>query len=217
MAIKSFVVGPLQTNTYLIIDDESRRAAAVDPGMGSEPVLGYLERQGLTLDYIIDTHGHVDHIFNNAYFKKSTQAKLLIHPEDVFLLEKLVANALLWGMRATASPPPDELLEDGQMLLLGNLSFKVIHTPGHSPGGVCLYLDGAVMVGDTLFAGSIGRTDIPGGSLETLLNSVRAKLFALPDETIVYPGHGPSTTIGEEKRFNPFFQRSVPEILRWFG
>lgn len=191
---------------FVVADPERGRAAVVDPGMASEPILTYLESNGLVLDYIINTHGHFDHIFNNGRFKKSSQAKLLVHPGDAPMLDGLVRSSLRWGVQVEPSPPPDGPLEDGQEILVGEVPIRVLHTPGHTPGSVCLYVDGAVLAGDTLFAGSIGRTDGPDGSLRSLLESVRSKLFVLPDETVVYPGHGPISTIGEERRANPFFQ-----------
>jgi len=205
LLVETFVVGPLENNVYLVSDRGSRKAALVDPGLESEGILRHLERAGLQLELIINTHGHFDHIYANAFFKTRTGAKVLIHEKDLSGLRRLQDEALLFGLRATPSPEPDRLLQGGDLIELAGFPFQVLHTPGHTPGGICLYHDGMVFVGDTLFAGSIGRTDLPGGSYEALIASVQEKLFVLPEETVVYPGHGPGTTIGEEKRTNPFF------------
>ncbi|MBI5166967.1 MAG: MBL fold metallo-hydrolase [candidate division NC10 bacterium] len=199
------MVGPLENNVYLVSDRGSRKAALIDPGLESEGILQHLEQAGLQLELIINTHGHFDHIYANAFFKAKTGAKVLIHKKDLSGLRRLQDEALLFGLRAAPSPEPDRLLQEGDLIELAGFSFQVLHTPGHTPGGICLYHDGMVFVGDTLFAGSIGRTDLPGGSYEALIASVQKKLFVLPEETVVYPGHGPETTIGEEKRTNPFF------------
>lgn len=205
LLVETFMVGPLENNVYLVSDRGSRKAALIDPGLESEGILQHLEQAGLQLELIINTHGHFDHIYANAFFKAKTGAKVLIHKKDLSGLRRLQDEALLFGLRAAPSPEPDRLLQEGDLIELAGFSFQVLHTPGHTPGGICLYHDGMVFVGDTLFAGSIGRTDLPGGSYEALIASVQKKLFVLPEETVVYPGHGPETTIGEEKRTNPFF------------
>ena len=158
----------------------------------------------LKVKYIINTHGHFDHVGANRKLKDATGADLLIHSLDVPMLGHLSASASAWGLHAEDSPPPDRTVKDGDEIKIGNITLKVIHTPGHSPGGICLYSDGCVFVGDTLFAGSIGRTDFPGGDFDTLISSIRKKLFILGDDVRVFTGHGPETTIGEEKRHNPF-------------
>ncbi len=210
MLIKSFVVGPLENNVYLVAEEESKKAAIIDPGIDSEGILRFLERLGLELELIINTHGHFDHTYANGFFKAKTRARLLIHEKDLPVLRRLQAEAILFGIKADPSPEPDLLLQEGDTIELGGISFWVLHTPGHTPGGICLYGNGGVFVGDTLFAGSIGRTDLPGGSYEALITSVEGKLFTLPEDTVVYPGHGPETTIGEEKRSNPFFNEGSP-------
>ncbi|MFQ5532708.1 MAG: MBL fold metallo-hydrolase, partial [Candidatus Methylomirabilales bacterium] len=145
-----------------------------------------------------------DHVCGNAFFKAKTGAPVLIHPEDVPLMRQAAQQALAFGFQVPAPPPPDRLLNEGDEVTMGESRLRVFHTPGHTPGGICLYGEGVVFVGDTLFSGSVGRTDMPGGSYEILLSSIRSKLLSLPDETAVYPGHGPSTTIGEERIHNPF-------------
>ncbi|HEV8663046.1 MAG TPA: MBL fold metallo-hydrolase [Candidatus Methylomirabilis sp.] len=210
MKVHAFTVGPLESNSYLVVDEAAREAALLDPGMESEPVADVLAREHLTVTSIINTHGHFDHVFGNAYFKAKTGAPLLMHRADLDLVKRLEEQSLYFGFRATPSPSPDRFLEEGDEVRVGGIRLRVLHTPGHSPGGICLVTDGAAFVGDTLFAGSIGRTDLPGGSAEELLTSIREKLLALPDETVLYPGHGPATTIGHERRHNPFLTGRVP-------
>lgn len=210
MKVHAFTVGPLQSNSYLLADEVTREAALFDPGMESEPVADVLARERLTVTAIINTHGHFDHVFGNAYFKAKTGAPLLMHRADLDLVKRLEEQSLYFGFRATPSPPPDRFLEEGDEVRVGGIRLRVLHTPGHSPGGICLVTDGTAFVGDTLFAGSIGRTDLPGGSAETLLTSIREKLLTLPDDTVIYPGHGPATTIGHERRHNPFLTGRVP-------
>ncbi|MEK7854390.1 MAG: MBL fold metallo-hydrolase, partial [candidate division NC10 bacterium] len=195
--------------SYLLADEVTREAALFDPGMESEAVADVLARERLTVTAIINTHGHFDHVFGNAYFKAKTGAPLLMHRADLDLVKRLEEQSLYFGFRATPSPPPDRFLEEGDEVRVGGIRLRVLHTPGHSPGGICLVTDGTAFVGDTLFAGSIGRTDLPGGSAETLLTSIREKLLTLPDDTVIYPGHGPATTIGHERRHNPFLTGRV--------
>ncbi len=209
MKVHAFTVGPLQSNSYLLADEVTREAALFDPGMESEAVADVLARERLTVTAIINTHGHFDHVFGNAYFKAKTGAPLLMHRADLDLVKRLEEQSLYFGFRATPSPPPDRFLEEGDEVRVGGIRLRVLHTPGHSPGGICLVTDGTAFVGDTLFAGSIGRTDLPGGSAETLLTSIRERLLTLPDDTVIYPGHGPATTIGHERRHNPFLTGRV--------
>ena len=210
MKVHAFTLGPLQSNSYLCADEATREGLLFDPGMESEPVAEALARERLTLTAIINTHGHFDHVFGNAYFKAKTGAPLLMHRADLDLVKRLEEQSLYFGFRATPSPAPDRFLEEGDEIRVGGTRLTVLHTPGHSPGGICLVTDGTAFVGDTLFAGSIGRTDLPGGSAETLLTSIREKLLTLPDDTVIYPGHGPATTIGHERRHNPFLTGRVP-------
>ncbi len=205
IVVRSHVTGPLEENVFLLADAETKRAAIIDPGIESEGLLETIQREHWRLDYIINTHGHFDHVFGNAFFKGRTGAELLIHEADLPLLEQLVENSMVFGFRPSPSPRPDRFLKEGDVLKLGGLEIGVLHTPGHSPGGVTLHVADRLFVGDALFAGSIGRTDLPGGSYETLIASVRAKILTFPDETQVYPGHGPETTVGRERRTNPFF------------
>ena len=209
MKVHAFTLGPIQSNAYLLADEATRETALFDPGMESEPVAEVLVRERLTLTAILNTHGHFDHVFGNAYFKAKTGAPLLMHRADLDLVKRLEEQSMYFGFRATPSPPPDRFLEEGDLVQVGGIRLRVLHTPGHSPGGICLVTEGTAFVGDTLFAGSIGRTDLPGGSAETLFTSIREKLMTLPDDTVVYPGHGPATTIGHERRHNPFLTGQI--------
>jgi hydroxyacylglutathione hydrolase len=204
MIIRSMPVGPLQANCYIVGCEQTRHAAVIDPGGDADQILLALAKDKLTLKAIINTHGHFDHVGANRSLKKASGAELMIHPDDAPMLSQLSSGAAMWGIRSEDSPAPDRLLEDGDTVQVGDIEFKVFHTPGHSPGGICLYAGQAVFVGDTLFAGSIGRTDFPGGDYNTLIRSIQTKLFLLPDDTVVYAGHMGPTTIGREKKHNPF-------------
>lgn len=160
----------------------------------------------LTPELVVDSHGHFDHIGGNAGLVERTGAELLIHGDDLAFLREAGVHAEHWGMEFTASPEPDRLLTGGESLAVGELAFEVIHTPGHSPGGISLYMPGHLFTGDALFEGSIGRTDLPGGDYATLIRSIRERLLILPDDTVVHPGHGPESTIGRERSGNPFLR-----------
>lgn len=204
MIVRSMPVGPLQANCFIVGCEETHHAAVIDPGGDADKILLALAKDRLTLKVIINTHGHFDHVSANKELKKATGADLMIHPLDAAMLSQLSRGAAMWGMQSEDSPEPDRLLEEGDTVQVGNLQFKVLHTPGHTPGGISLLAARAVFVGDTLFAGSIGRTDFPGGDFNTLINSIHTKLFALPDDVTVYTGHMEPTTIGKEKKYNPF-------------
>jgi glyoxylase-like metal-dependent hydrolase (beta-lactamase superfamily II) len=176
----------------------------IDPGGDGDRILAVVEAERLTVTGIVNTHGHFDHVGANKHVKSATGVDLMIHSLDAPMLKHMAQTAAAWGLRADESPAPDRLLEDGDTVMCGNIEFKVIHTPGHSPGGISLYADNAVFVGDSLFAGSIGRTDLPGGSYDTLIQSIQTRLFSLPDDVVVYAGHMDTSTIGREKRTNPF-------------
>lgn len=206
MEIRTFVVGPLQSNSYLVVDERSRKAVVIDPGMESEPVLEAVRRAALEVEALIITHGHFDHVFSSAVLKAKTGAQVVMHPADLPLLEEVPETARFFGFKAPVPPQPDRLVREGDTIPVGSGAFRVLETPGHTPGGISLHLDNAVFVGDTLFAGSVGRTDLTGGSLPVLLRSITTKLLTLPDRTVVYPGHGPATSIGVERRDNPFLR-----------
>jgi hydroxyacylglutathione hydrolase len=204
MKIHTFTLGPFGTNTYLVEDEAAGEALLIDPTMDSESVYDAVVARDLRVVLIANTHGHIDHVFADAFFKQKTGAALVIHGDDAPLLASLAQQSRMFGLAEPAVAQADRLLADGDVLSVGSLSLQVIHTPGHTRGGVCLYGHGVLFAGDTLFAGGIGRTDLPGGDYETLIGSITRRLLVLPDETIVYSGHGGATTIGEEKKGNPF-------------
>lgn len=206
MIIKQMGVGPLMANCIIVGCTETKNAVVIDPGDDVDRILVALSEEQLSVTKILNTHGHFDHVGGNQRLKEVTGAPICIHDEDAPMLAHVSSSAAAFGMRVNNSPEADETLQDGDIVKFGNLELKVIHTPGHSPGGVAFYRPDVVFVGDTLFAGSIGRTDFPGGSYDQLIASVKNKLFTLDNKTIVYTGHGPETTIGDEKRTNPFFQ-----------
>ena len=191
-------------NCYILGCEESKEAAVIDPGGDTDRILLSLAESGLSVKYIINTHAHVDHAAGNGKMKAATGADLLLHELEIPLLEHIAASAASWGLSVEDSPPPDRTVADGETISFGTVSLIVIHTPGHSPGGISLHTEGCVFVGDTLFAGSIGRTDLPGGNYNTLISSIKNKLFPLGDDVRVFTGHGPETTIQREKSFNPF-------------
>ena len=204
MEIIHLIVGTLEVNCYIVGDEAKNEWAVIDPGGDAEKILEVIKEKKVRVKFIINTHGHPDHTEACTEVKQGTGAPLYIHKADAtFLSGTFNQLARLTGIKAS-SFKPDHFLNDGDTLSLGDISFKVLHTPGHTRGGICLFFDNVLFSGDTLFAGSIGRTDLPGGSLSTLLNSVREKLFCFPDSVVVYPGHGPQTTIGQEKSSNPF-------------
>ena len=172
MIIKSLAVGPIMANCFIIGCKKTKEAVVIDPGDEADRILLSLAESKLTLKYIINTHGHFDHVGGNRKMKDATGAPILIHPLDAPLLKQISASAAAWGLSADDSPSPDQALEDGATISFGNITLKVIHTPGHSPGGISLHTDGYVFVGDTLFAGSIGRTDLPGGDYNTLIKAI---------------------------------------------
>jgi len=204
LIIKKLTVGPIQANCFILGCEKTKEAVVIDPGDEADRILLTLAQSKLKVKYIINTHGHFDHVGANKRLKEVTGADLMIHQEDVPMLEQLTATAGSFGLSADNSPGPDKLLEDGETITFGEITLQVIHTPGHSLGGVSLSTNGALFVGDTLFAGSIGRTDLPGGDYGVLIASIQNKLFPLGDDVTVYTGHGPETTIGHEKRTNPF-------------
>jgi hydroxyacylglutathione hydrolase len=206
MIFKILSVGPLSANCFILGCEESGEGVVVDPGGEPERVIAAIERLGLRIIYIINTHGHFDHIGGNAGLLEHTGARLLLHERDVHLLSRAVTVAARYGVEGENSPEPHSFLEDEMLLAFGKHRIRVIHTPGHTPGGCCLYIaeEGMLISGDTLFADGVGRTDLPGGSHEQLIDSIRTRLLTLPEETKVFPGHGPSTTIGREKRSNPY-------------
>lgn len=210
MKIDRLVLGDIETNCYVVRRDESAvDCLIIDPGFDADSLLGFLTQRKLHPVAIVITHGHADHIAGVALLRQHyPNARLYIHKLDAGMLTNAKANLSILTGGAFTAPAADVLLEDGETVEEAGVSLKVLHTPGHTPGGICLYAepDGVLFAGDTLFADSVGRTDFPGGDMDQLIGSIHRKLLTLPDSTAVYPGHGMRTTIGREKRANPFLQ-----------
>lgn len=200
MQIEMFTVTPFFENCYVL--KHGGETIVVDPGEAAPELKAAVAGQKVTM--IFNTHCHCDHSGGNAEMMQLTGAPLVCHEADLPLLRALPQQGMLFGVPVPASPDPDRFIEEGDVIHVGGEPLKVLHTPGHAPGHVVLVGDGFVIAGDTLFAGSIGRTDLPGGNYQQLISSIKEKLMPLPDETVVYSGHGPATTIGEERRSNPF-------------
>jgi hydroxyacylglutathione hydrolase len=208
LILRTLLVGLIQTNCYLIGDEVTKYGAVIDPGGDPDLILEAIDREGLAIRYILNTHAHFDHMVANFPLVAASSAPLALHPADRELLR--AGGGATWFGLLSSPPTPkiDVELSDGQELAVGGLHIDVLHTPGHSPGHVSFSLpgEGVLFSGDALFHEGIGRTDLPGGDYATLIASIRHKLLTLPDETVVYPGHGPATTIGSERRHNPHFQ-----------
>jgi hydroxyacylglutathione hydrolase len=212
MILQGFPVGPVGANCYLFGDDATRDVFVIDAGDEPDRILEALRRLGARTTALVNTHGHFDHLQGVDAVRRATGAPFWIHEAERDTLEHGPARAkMIFGLDLPASPVPDRWLAEGDRLAVGGLTLTVRHSPGHSPGGVCLVGDGIAFVGDTLFAGSIGRTDLPGADMETLLASIARVLLPLPDGTVCYPGHGPPTTIGQEKRTNPFIASLISD------
>jgi len=206
--IHTLVVGQLQTNCYVI--ESQGQALVVDPGDEPERILRFIKDLNATTTRIIATHTHFDHVLGVDGVRKATKTPFMIHRDDLPMLESMQSRVRQFmGFEVPPPPKVDGYLKDGDFLELGDETIRILHTPGHSPGSISLSGDGYVLTGDALFNQSIGRTDLPGGDLETLVRSIRERLFRLDDETIVYPGHGPETTIGDEKLANPFVGKAA--------
>ncbi len=206
MIVKKLEVGPIMANCFIVGCETTKEAVVIDPGDDADRILMELAKAELTVKYLINTHGHFDHVGANKRMKEVTGAQIAIHPDDEPMLEQLSHSAQMFGLSAENSPPADILLKDGEEIKFGEITLKVIHTPGHSKGGVCLHTPGHLFAGDTLFQGSIGRTDLAGGNYDTLISSIKERLLLLDDDTVVYTGHGPETSISNEKRMNPFLR-----------
>jgi len=203
--LERLVVGPLASNCYIVGSEVTGEGMIIDPGDEAKQILRKIKDLQLDIKFIILTHGHIDHIGAVREVSEATGAEVCVHTDDAQSLKGWRMSSIL-GSSYPAPPPPDRLLKDGDSIDISDLHFLVLHTPGHTPGGICLLGQGVVFTGDTLFNYGVGRTDLPGGSHSQLLNSLHTKLMVLPNGTIVYPGHGPETTIGAERRGNPFLR-----------
>jgi glyoxylase-like metal-dependent hydrolase (beta-lactamase superfamily II) len=214
MIIHVETAGPFLQNAFIVACERTREAVLIDPGDGVDAQLALAEREKLTIRHILLTHAHVDHVTGVAAAKRALQVPVYLHRDDLFIYEHATQHGALFGLNVETPPPVDIFYTPGQVIPFGDLEARPHHTPGHCPGGVCLQLGakGAqgkdLFVGDTLFAGSIGRTDLPGGDYGVLMASIRTVLFSFGDDARVYPGHGPQTTIGDERRTNPFLRRA---------
>jgi len=208
MKVYCVPVGPFEMNSYIVQADDASSCILIDPGDDLHKIENVMNQNGLKPQSIFNTHNHIDHSRRISLLQKKYNLPFFIAQEDLPLLESLKDQALLFGLDASPVPEVTRFVQDGNTFNLGEEEFRILHTPGHSPGSICLYFEGHVFVGDVLFRDSIGRTDLYGGNYKQLMHSIETKLLVLPDETIVYPGHGPTTTIGREKEHNPFLSPS---------
>lgn len=203
MQIKRIIVGPLQVNCFIIADEYSKKAMVVDPGDEPDRIIDIINKDKLIVEYIVCTHGHFDHVGAVSDLKNITSASVLLHKNELEIYRAALDMAAFWGYELDPLPDPDVFIKEGDVIEFGNLKFNVLHTPGHSPGGICIYGEGIVITGDVIFAGSVGRTDFYGGDMNRLKDSFR-RIMSLPEDTKMLPGHGPDSTIGNEKRENAF-------------
>ena len=204
MLLRSLVVGPLGVNCFIVGCEKTHECIVVDPGDNVPEILQLARQDGVRITQIVATHGHFDHIGRAHTLMEETGATFSVHADDRPLVERSAEMAAYFGLETDPPPRIDRLLVEGETVVVGEESLGILHTPGHSPGNVTLTWPGNAIVGDTVFQGSIGRTDFEGGSLEVLLDSIRSKIFSLGDDTQLHPGHGPSTTVGQERTSNPF-------------
>ena len=210
MKIKKFVQNVFGENTFLVWDENTKDALIIDPGSSmpeeEKDITGFIKQENLNPVYLLNTHCHIDHIFGNAFFKKKYDLKFLVPKGDVFLLDLMVEHAVDFGVTLIPSPQPDGIIDESLNIAMGDIQVKFISTPGHTPDGYCIYFEQqkTCFTGDTLFQEGIGRTDLWGGNYEFLIKSIKEKLLSLPDDVIIYPGHGDESSIGHEKNNNPF-------------
>lgn len=209
MIIHQMTVGIMGVCCYIAGCEETGRGIIIDPGGDEDKILARCAREGIRIDYIVNTHGHPDHVCGNAKIQAATGAKIVMHADDAGFFTRPEIEQFFAQLGLLPSPPVDLTVKDGDHLAFGNQSLAVIHTPGHTPGGICLYAKPHLFTGDTVFVGGVGRTDFPGGNVEQLLTSITSRLLTLPEDTVIWPGHGyggDNSTIGIEKRDNPFLK-----------
>ena len=207
MRVKQMMVGMMGVCCYIVACDETKEAVIIDPGGNEDEILSACQQENLKVKYIVNTHGHPDHVCGNRQLKEATGAEIIMHSADADFFSQSSVEQFFSQLGLPASPPVDKRVEDGDTLTFGNETLKVILTPGHTPGGICLYSHPNLFTGDTLFAGGVGRTDFPGGNTQQMMTSIKERLLSLPPDTIVWPGHGyggDRSTIGQEKTGNPF-------------
>lgn len=204
MKIESFTNGMFAENCYIAIDEAANEAVVIDPGSQPQDLLKWITDAGCTVKYVLNTHGHSDHIGANTAVCDKFGVKLGIHPLDAPMLTDPKLNLSIYSGDAVISKKADFFLNENDIITFGSSKLKIVHTPGHSPGGICLVSEEVIFSGDSLFAESIGRTDLPGGSMSDLVSSLKEKIMILSEDIAVYPGHGPATTIGHEKKYNPY-------------
>ncbi len=213
MEMEQITVGRMMVFCYLVLCPKEKEALLIDPAGNEEDLVEKLAEKELNLKYIVNTHGHYDHTGGNVRIKEMTGADIVMHKSDSDLFSSDLGREMATQMGYDPTPPADITVTDGDTISIGKVELKVIHTPGHSPGGICLLTEGNLFTGDTLFVGGVGRTDLPGSSMQAFIKSLKEKLLTLPDETVVWPGHdygpAPSSTIGMEKKLNPFLRQLI--------
>ncbi|MCL2458006.1 MAG: MBL fold metallo-hydrolase [Desulfobulbus sp.] len=209
MLVKQFTVGMMGVCCYVVSCEQTKEAAIIDPGGDEDRVLDYCREKGLTIIYIINTHGHPDHVCGNARIQEATGAKVVMHTEDQRYFNDPRIKGFFSSLGLPESPPIDVAVKDGDVIAIGKEQLQVLHTPGHTPGGICLYSPPHCFTGDTLFVGAVGRTDFPGGSMRQMIDAIKSRLMPLPPDTFVWPGHGyggSQSTIAREAKTNPYLE-----------
>ena len=209
MVVRCLEVGSFMANCYIVGSEKTKEGMVIDPGDEGQLILKTVQELGLKIGAIVATHAHMDHVSAVGEIKAATGADFLVHEDDAPGLKQREYFSSLFGVSFPEAPPPDRLLRDGDTIQVGGLRFQVLHTPGHTRGGMCLLGEGIVFTGDTLFSQGIGRSDLPGGDYQALIEAIRSRLMVLPDDTVVYPGHGPETSIGYERRYNPYLKEGL--------